>query len=115
MAMVCRLNHQTNSLKATPYSELLPSLRLRAVRAIRLFESDKHSNAAITPSGLYPDFRADFHDFVWGRSIEKNTPEREQRRHILGFEAEVAAHQIRRERDGELIARRKYFCMRPAS
>jgi hypothetical protein len=52
---------------------------------------------------------------VWGRSIEKNTPEREQRRHILGFEAEVAAHQIRRERDGELIARRKYFCMRPAS
>jgi hypothetical protein len=30
-------------------------------------------------------------------------------------EAQVAVQQIRRERDGELIARRKYFCMRLAS
>jgi hypothetical protein len=32
-----------------------------------------------------------------------------RRRHILGFEAEVAAHQVRREWAGELIIARKYF------
>jgi|RhiMethySRZTD1v2_1073278.scaffolds.fasta_scaffold587012_2 hypothetical protein len=162
MAIMCRLNHQTSSLKATPYCEGLPSLRLRAVRAIRLFESDKYSNAAITPFGLSLDIRADFLDFEWGGSIVKKhartgadnsmvnfnrvkkrilfvedhedaweivalkPPEykltfarnfdeglRLARRgyfdHILGFEAEVPAQQIRRERDGEVITRRKNF------
>src|SRR5215470_250285 len=36
----------------------------------------------------------------------------QRRRLVLGFEADNAAHQIRRERDGELITRWKYFCMR---
>jgi hypothetical protein len=31
--------------------------------SIRLFESDKHANAASSPSGLSSDFRADFLDF----------------------------------------------------
>jgi len=39
----------------------------------------------------------------------------ERRRHILGFEAEVAAHQVRREWAGEFIIAMKYFCIRLAS
>jgi len=39
----------------------------------------------------------------------------EQRRRILGFEAEVAVHQIRREWAGDFIIAGKYFCMRLAS
>ena len=39
----------------------------------------------------------------------------QRRRLVLGFEADNAAHMYRRERDGELIMRRKYFCMRLVS
>src|SRR5262245_56065089 len=34
----------------------------------------------------------------------------ERRRHIPGFEADIAAHQHKRERGMKAITRRKYFC-----
>src|SRR5262245_52975337 len=57
----------------------------------------------------WEDFSADVRLFLKGTPPHRRDTNIERRRRVLGFEVDIAAHPVKRERDMKAIKPRKYF------